>query len=173
TCSNPNVTPNTTVTLTATPSPGATFSGWGGACTGTIPTCTVVMNSAKSVSASFQGGTSTFQLSVTVSGSGTVTGGGISCGNGASVCTASETAGSTVTLTATAATGATFTGWGGACSGSATTCIVTMNAAKSVSAGFAGGGGPGTLTIDVSGRGTVSTSGGSCAATGPQKTCVQ
>jgi len=42
----------TSVTLTATPTNGSTFSGWGGDCSGT-GTCTVVMNSAKSVSATF------------------------------------------------------------------------------------------------------------------------
>src|SRR5207237_597680 len=72
----------------ATPAAGATFSGWGGACAGTVTTCTVVMTAAKSVTASFSstgGGGSTFLLAVSVSGSGTVTGSGISCGNGAVV----------------------------------------------------------------------------------------
>jgi uncharacterized repeat protein (TIGR01451 family) len=42
----------TTVNLTATPVAPATFGGWGGACTGT-PGCSVLMNSAQSVTASF------------------------------------------------------------------------------------------------------------------------
>lgn len=42
----------TTVTLTATPVAPATFGGWGGACSGTGG-CSVVMNSAQSVTASF------------------------------------------------------------------------------------------------------------------------
>jgi len=41
------------VTLTAIPSPGCSFTGWGGDCTGAAPTCTVVMNADKSVTASF------------------------------------------------------------------------------------------------------------------------
>jgi uncharacterized repeat protein (TIGR02543 family) len=169
-----NQTPGASVTLTASPSTGATFSGWGGACTGTTPTCTVTMTAARSVSASFAGGTSSFELTVSVSGAGTVSGGGITCGNGSSACTAGQSAGSNVTLTAAPASGATFTGWGGACSGTTITCRVTMNAAKSVTATFTGGGTtPGTLTIAVSGRGTVSTPLGSCASTGPQKTCAQ
>jgi uncharacterized repeat protein (TIGR02543 family) len=172
-CSNPNQAVNSSVTLVATPASGATFTGWGGACTGTATTCTVVMSSARSVSAAFQGGTAAIQLTVSVSGAGRVTGGGISCGNGASACTATPATGSTVTLTATPASGATFTRWGGACTGTARTCRVTMSAARSVTATFTGGGAPGTLTLVVSGRGRVSTTRGSCVATGPQRTCVQ
>ena len=40
------------VTLTATAAAGSTFTGWSGACTGTA-TCTVTMNAAKSVTATF------------------------------------------------------------------------------------------------------------------------
>ena len=40
------------VTLTPTPATGSSFAGWGGACTGT-GACTVVVDSAKAVSASF------------------------------------------------------------------------------------------------------------------------
>jgi uncharacterized repeat protein (TIGR02543 family) len=43
----------TTVTLTATPDAGQTFTGWGGACTGTTTTCTVEMTGNRSVSATF------------------------------------------------------------------------------------------------------------------------
>lgn len=44
----------TTVVLTATPNAGgATFSGWSGACAGSASTCTVTMNAAKSVTATF------------------------------------------------------------------------------------------------------------------------
>ena len=43
----------TTVTLTAVADPGFTFTGWSGACTGTAVTCTVTMDGAKSVTASF------------------------------------------------------------------------------------------------------------------------
>jgi uncharacterized repeat protein (TIGR02543 family) len=172
-CSSSSNAANSTVTLTATPTGGATFGGWGGACSGMTPTCTVQMSSARSVSATFLGGTASFRLSVTVTGAGRVTGGGISCGNGASTCSANAAAGSTVTLTATPASGATFTRWSGACTGTARTCTVTMSAAMSVTAAFTGAATPGTLTLVVNGRGRVSTSAGPCAATGPQKTCVQ
>ena len=43
---------NSTVTLTATPAAGSAFAGWGGACSGT-GACTVTMNAAKTVTATF------------------------------------------------------------------------------------------------------------------------
>ncbi|MEK6851211.1 MAG: hypothetical protein AABY30_01590, partial [Candidatus Thermoplasmatota archaeon] len=44
----------TNVTLTATPDPGYEFVGWGGACTGSAPTCTLTMDSDKWVVAYFR-----------------------------------------------------------------------------------------------------------------------
>ena len=43
----------TSVTLTATPGSGSTFSGWSGACSGPGPSCLVVMNAPNSVTATF------------------------------------------------------------------------------------------------------------------------
>jgi uncharacterized repeat protein (TIGR02543 family) len=174
TCTSPNHPANSTVTLTATPASGATFSGWGGGtCTGTFSTCTVTFNASKTVTATFAGGTTTFPLTVSVSGAGRVTGNSISCGNGASTCSATFPAGTTITLTATAASGARFSGWGGSCSGTSTNCTVSLTAARTVSATFTGAAAPGTLTINVTGRGSVATSAGACASIGPAKTCVQ
>ena len=51
TCSA-SFTSGTSVSLTAIPVAGSTFAGWSGACTGT-GTCTVTMNSANSVTATF------------------------------------------------------------------------------------------------------------------------
>ncbi|HEY2988191.1 MAG TPA: hypothetical protein VGL11_10740 [Candidatus Binatia bacterium] len=126
-------TSGASVTLTATPAAGSTFSGWSGACTGT-GTCSVTMNAAKSVTATFN--IQTFTLTLTKAGAGTGTvisaPAGINCG---STCSFSYTSGTSVTLTATAAAGSTFTGWSGACTGTGA-CVVTMSAAKSVSATF-------------------------------------
>jgi hypothetical protein len=42
-----------TITLTAAPSAGAVFAGWGGDCSGTAPTCQLTLASARSVTATF------------------------------------------------------------------------------------------------------------------------
>ena len=49
-------TSGTSVTLVAVPATGSTFAGWSGACTGT-GTCTVAMTAARTVTATFTGGT--------------------------------------------------------------------------------------------------------------------
>ena len=134
------------VTLSATPAAGATFASWGGACSGATPSCTLTMSAARSVSATFSGGSSAeVGLSVVVTGHGTVTGSGISCGNGKTTCTAKESKGSTVGLTATPGPGAKFAGWSGACTGTTPTCTVSMDASKQISARFTGGTGPATV----------------------------
>ncbi len=46
-------TPGTTVTLTAAAGAGATFSGWGGACSGSAASCTVSMTAFRTVTATF------------------------------------------------------------------------------------------------------------------------
>jgi hypothetical protein len=121
----------TQVALGATPATGSSFTGWGGACSGT-GICQVTMNAATSVTASF---TQTDELlTINVSGNGTVTSNpsGISC---PADCSALFAVASVVTLTAAPGAGASFSSWGGACSGTGT-CMVTMNSAASVSATF-------------------------------------
>ena len=102
-------------------------------------------------------GSSTYALTVTRSGSGTVTSSpaGISCG---ATCTASFSSGTAVTLTATPAAGSTFGGWSGACSGTGA-CQVTMSAARAVTATFSGSAAPslsiGNVTVNEGQSGTV------------------
>ncbi len=149
----------TNVTLAAEPSSGETFQTWGGACNGSARTCSLTMSAARSVTATFSGGSSAqVALTVGVTGHGTVTGGGIACGNGRTVCTARQRQGATVGLTATRAPGATFVGWSGACSGKTPTCTVEMDAAKRVTAAFAGGTGAaaGSAALRSLGRPVVS-----------------
>ena len=134
----------TQVILTAAPSQGSVFGGWGGACasSGTNEQCTVTVASVTSVTANFAPG---YQLSVTLDGSsGTVTSnvGGISCnvtnGTDSGTCLANESTGASVTLTAAPGGNSIFAGWGGACASSASsaTCMVTMNSAVSATAAF-------------------------------------
>lgn len=128
---------NTAVTLTATPAAGQSFAGWSGACTGSANSCTVTVDQARSVGASFTpiSGTS-FALNLAVSGNGSVTSNpaGINCG---STCSANFAAGTAVTLTATPAAGQQFSGWGGACSGTQPTCALQLTQLRTVQAVFA------------------------------------
>ena len=71
-------------------------------------------------------------LTVTINGSGTVTGGGLSC---PSTCSMSFAPGTSVALTAKPASGFKLSSWGGACSGTGA-CSVTMSTATTVTATF-------------------------------------
>src|SRR6266852_5545921 len=163
-CEWDNITAGSTVTVVETPDPGYNFAGWGGACSGTVKSCTVAMDADHTVNASFSQSATTHPLTLTVTGNGTVTGGGIACTSaGGSGCSASEPSGSAVTLTATAGSGSGFTGWGGACAGSSTTCTVTMSSDEAVSAAFSGGTGSSfPLAVSVTGRGAVTGGGIDC-----------
>ncbi len=137
TCSS-NFNAGTAVTLTANSAAGSTFTGWsGGGCSGT-GTCTVTMDSNKTVNATFdQAPPSTHTLTVAKSGSGagavTSSPPGINCG---STCSHAYNQGTVVTLTANPAAGSTFTGWsGGGCSGTGT-CTVNISSNRSVTATF-------------------------------------
>jgi hypothetical protein len=128
----------TSLTLTATPSPGSVFAHWsGGGCTGAGP-CTIAVKAAKSITAVFTlSGQRTLTVQKNGAGQGTVTAKpyGIECGQ---ACTSQVPAGKKVTLSAKPATGSAFAHWSGACSGAAKTCSVTMTEARSVTATFSG-----------------------------------
>jgi PKD repeat protein len=122
----------TSVTLTASPSPGSTFTGWSGACSGT-GSCVVTMTQARSVTATFA--VNSYLLSVTVSGPGSVTSSpaGISC---PSDCSETYGEGTSVTLTASPSPGSTFTGWSGACRGKSLICKLKMKGTRPITASF-------------------------------------
>jgi List-Bact-rpt repeat protein len=160
---------NTPVTLTATADAGSTFTGWsGGGCTGT-GTCSVTMDQARTV-------TATFTLNpthlLTVNKDGTGTGGvtsspaGIDCG---ATCSHSYAQGQMITLTATPTFGSTFAGWsGGGCSGTGS-CVVTMGTSDVVVTATFTLLPTHTLTVTKSGNGsggvTSSPAGIDCGAT--------
>jgi len=82
-------------------------------------------------------------LSISKSGSGTITSSGIDCG---ATCSASYAVGTSVLLTATPATGYLFDSWSGCSSPSGNNCTATMNESKSISASFI----PKTLNVSLS-----------------------
>ncbi|MBF0459683.1 MAG: hypothetical protein HQK99_17490 [Nitrospirae bacterium] len=161
-------TSGTSVTLTATPDSGSSFSSWTGCDSTSGSTCTVTMSAAKSVTAAFTLGAS-YTLSVTKAGvgSGTVTASSGSLSWSGTTGTASYTSGTSVTLTATPAFGSVFSGWTGCDSTSGSNCTVAMSAARSVTATFS----LGTsyilnVTKTGTGSGTVTASSGTLSWSG-------
>lgn len=69
----------TTATLTATPSLGSTFVGWGAACSGTNPTTQVLMNSDKTCVTTFD--LNTYTITATSGVGGSVTPAGVTTKN--------------------------------------------------------------------------------------------
>jgi len=128
--------PGTSVTLTEEPGPQSVFAGWsGGGCAGTGTTCTVTVNAAMQVTATFN--LKKYAVTVVLAGAGTgsvsSTPGGISCG---SACSASFDYGTSVSLTATPTGGSTFAGWsGGGCTGTGS-CNITITGATTITATF-------------------------------------
>jgi len=162
-----NYPQGSSVTLSAAPASGFSFSGWSGAgCSGT-GSCKVTMSSAQSVSASFAPTPASMAaINVNVSGSGTVQSApsGINCPGD---CAETLPMGTQVTLTAKAAARQRFTGWSNSasCSGTAETCKVTLASATAVNAGFQ----PITYTLSASktGSGSIKAASGGldCGAT--------
>jgi hypothetical protein len=142
------------VVLTALANSASVFTGWGGDCTGILPSCTVMASASRSVQARFVA-----MRTVSVTGAGAGSGSiassppGISCAITAAVaggdCGASYVDGTALTLTATPAAGSSFSGWSGACAGVAPACTVTVSAAMTATANFTP-----VRTLTVTGAGT-------------------
>jgi uncharacterized repeat protein (TIGR02543 family) len=112
----------TSVSVTAIPDLGYTFSGWSGACSGT-GSCVVIMDSNKMVIADF-----ILELTLTANASPS---------DGGSVSGAGEYEyGTSVTVIATPASGYIFSGWSGACSGIGTCSVDMIGSDKTVTANF-------------------------------------
>lgn len=139
-----NYPDGTVVNVTAVPAAGSVFSGWSGACTGT-GTCSVTVDSAKSVGANFTG---SFSVSVSRAGAGVGTVAsdvaGISCGGD---CSETYAFGTEVVLSATPGEASSFAGWsGGGCTGTGN-CRVTVNSTKSITATFGDAAPPAMPTV--------------------------
>ncbi len=146
----------TSVTLTAKPNSGSSFAGWsGGGCTGKS-TCTVTMNTSKSVTAIFTNTQTSTHVILTVTkdglGTGTITSNptGINCG---ASCFALFAAGTSVTLTATPMVGSVLSGWSDSSCPGTGTCTVKMDANKSVTATFALASASGPFKVTLLGSG--------------------
>ena len=162
----------TVVTLSASPDANSTFTGWTGACSGTGP-CTVTVDQARTVGATFTRRQVTLTVAVSGAGAGTVIVDGQRCtlaaGAGSQSCTLRVDVGRALALTAEVGTASEFTGWSGACAASARTpsCSLTLSGDGSVGATFV----PGAVRITIvgeantTGGGTVGTTDGRLACT--------
>lgn len=132
---NESYAQGTSVTLTASPSGGGSFTGWTGCDSTAGNQCTVTMNNDRTVNASFTGTGRTLTVTKSGTGIGTVTSSppGINCG---SDCSETYNDGITVTLTATASGGSIFAGFTGCDSVAGNECTVAMNADRNVTAAF-------------------------------------
>ncbi|MBA4265033.1 MAG: hypothetical protein C0453_08125 [Comamonadaceae bacterium] len=139
------------VTLVAQPAEGSFFAGWGGVCSGfATNSCTVSMDAARTVTATYHRITHALDTVVQGDGKGRITSlpKGVNC---ASECSRLFNSGTLVTLTANPAKGSLFAGWGGACSGTSTrSCLVPMSQAQSAVAHFM----PSHFALQVSKTGT-------------------
>ena len=131
---------DSTVTLTASPAGGSSFTGWQGDCSGTSTTCTVAMTedrSVTSVTATFEVVFHTLSAAIDGDGNGVVTSSppGIDFDSEDASASADFAHGTEVTLTALATFGSSFAGWSGDCSG-AGDCTLVMTEDRRATATF-------------------------------------
>jgi len=129
------------VTLTATPDPGNSFSGWKGVCTGFETTCALTINASKTVSALFKAPSRILTVNMTPTNKGVITSQpkGVQCGgpNGFN-CNPPFELGTNVVLSAVPNPGYRVQQWSGDVDcGDSTTCAVLMDAHKNVAVAFA------------------------------------
>ena len=145
----------TPVTLNAAAGSGWSFGSWGGACSGSSPSCALTMSQSQLVSATFT--QYNYTLTVTNSGDGSITStdGFINCPG---MCSHLYPSNTVVALNANPSQGWSLSTWGGACSGNGPTCNLAMTGEASASASFAQG--SYSLTVSLSGTGTLTSTDG-------------
>ena len=131
---NVSISKGTVVDLTATPTTDSIFGGWSGCDSAADTVCTVLVNSNRSVTATFY-----LAYSLVVNHDGTGDGGitsvpsGIDC---ESTCSDAFVVGTPVRLTARPYDGSVFSFWSGGCAGTTETCDLTMTDDIEVAAHF-------------------------------------
>lgn len=121
----PNYSSGASVTLTASPSAGYSFTQWSGDASGSTNPLTITMSSHKTITATYQ--PIKYTLEAGTVGGGTVV---------ASPALVNYDTASTVTLTATPAGGYMFAGWMGDAAGTTNPLTITMNDNKTITAIF-------------------------------------
>ncbi len=171
-----DVIPGTNVTLTASLAPNTASILWSGGCTPSGNTCTLTNITTPPATS-----VATFTLkqfpvvinssSTASAGSGTITGGGLSCtitnGVTSGTCSTPVIYGSGITLSAVANSGSAFLSWSGGCTGTGSTCTISSitSAPAATTATF-------TKTFSVAVAGTGSSPGaGSGVITGGGLNC--
>lgn len=163
----------TTVTLTAAPDNGSSFTSFSSNCTpvsGNPTQCTIVMSAGATVTATFGAAVPKYWLTVSKAGTGggtvTSTPGAINCG---SSCSYQYTSATIVTLAAAPDAYSSFTSFSSNCtpvSGNPTQCTITMGADSTVTVTFTATMFPLTVSKTGTGSGTVTStpSGISCGS---------
>jgi uncharacterized repeat protein (TIGR02543 family) len=124
----PAYDPGDTVTVTATPADGFSFTGWSGDLSGSLNPAEIVMDGNKTVTANFAQ-IPKYTLTVTIDPVG---GGTVNKAPDKMEYDAEET----VTLTAVPSAGYTFSGWDGDAAGMSNPVDIVMNGNKNVTAQF-------------------------------------
>jgi Protein of unknown function (DUF1566)/Divergent InlB B-repeat domain len=119
--------PGSTPTLTAEPALGYSFKCWRENASGESPSCALVMDADKSVTAEFELNSYSLAVQTTGTGQGTVQ----------YESSLSYAYGTSILLTAVASVGSVFVRWIGSDTDDGSDCIVTMDSDKSVTAEFA------------------------------------
>jgi hypothetical protein len=145
------VVAGTTVDLAASPGTGSYLSDWTTAgCAPSASSCPVTVAADTNVTVAFSP-LLTLTVQTAGTGTGTVSGTGLTCGGGA--CTGSYRAGDAVSLAAAPGAHSAFSSWAGCTPANSPNCSLTMTANTTVTATFAD-----TLpTITVGGNGQTAT----------------